>query len=52
MANLEPMEYVKYDRIKEALGADDLLEELIKALPNDTVTEALDYIARNHDIEL
>lgn len=50
MGNLEPKEYERYEQIKEVLGADGLLEEIINALPNDTVLDTLEYIARMHDI--
>lgn len=52
MANLEKEDYQNFETVKEILGTEELLEEFIKALPNDTVIETLEFIAHNHDINL
>lgn len=40
----------KVDRLREILGADLLVEELIRAMTTDEAEDNLNYIARNHDI--
>lgn len=42
----------KYRRLLDSLGADLLLDELMRALDEDTRNENLDYIAKAHDIDL
>ena len=41
----------KIELLKELLGSDLLLEEILKALSVDEEREILDYIARMHDIQ-
>lgn len=44
--------YEKAEELKEKLGAEYLLEELMKALTDDELKENIEYIAKNHDIEI
>ncbi len=39
----------KADEIKEVLGADGLLEALLKAMDSDDLRDNLEYIDRMHD---
>lgn len=41
-----------FDVLLEALGAEDFLNELVKALSSDEQRENFEFIARMHDIEL
>ena len=41
----------KMEKIKNILGADGLLEEILRALSNEEIESFGNYIAKNHDIE-
>lgn len=42
----------KFEYMVEVMGAENLLDELAKALSTDELMENLEYIARNNDIEI
>ena len=43
----EQMEY-----LRDIMGKDLLLHEIMKSMSDKELQETIDYIARNHDIEL
>jgi len=42
----------KMEKLRDMLGAEILLEELLRALSSQELEENVEYIARNNDIEL
>ena len=40
------------EAIMDAIGAEALIDEILRALNTDTATEVLDYIAANWEIEI
>jgi len=41
-----------FEEIKDALGADEFLDELYRAMSEDNLKGYLEYIARNNDIKI
>ena len=41
-----------FDEIKDALGADEFLDELYRAMSEDNLKDYLEYIAKNHEIKI
>ena len=41
-----------FEEIKDALGADEFLDELYRAMSEDNLKDYLEYIARNHEIKI
>ena len=41
----------KMEKIKNILGAEELLDEILMAFNTDEIESFGDYIAKNHDIE-
>ena len=50
MANMDT--YEALDQLRDELGAPYLLDELIAALSYEELTECVEWIARNNDIDL
>lgn len=42
--------YEIYERMKELMGADQLLEEIIQSMSSSEMKESLEYIVRTHDL--
>jgi hypothetical protein len=42
----------KFEKVREIMGADALLDNLMQAMSSSEVDELLDYIIRMHSIEL
>lgn len=42
--------YEKYEQMKELMGAEMLLEEIIQGMSSDEMRDSLKFIARMHDL--
>lgn len=40
--------YERYEQLKEAMGAEALLEEIIRSMSEDELVETLDFIERSN----
>ena len=49
-ATVNEATFAKYDAVKEILGADGLLDELIRAMDDQEANENIDFIIQMHDL--
>lgn len=40
-----------FNKIKEAIGAEELTNEMYAAMSTDQASDILEYVAKNHEIE-
>jgi len=45
-------DYEKMEKLKELMGAEALLEEIIVSMSSDELKETLEWITRMYDIEM
>lgn len=44
--------FEKANEIEDVIGADDLIENIMKALDSDTLQDVLEYIDRCYDMDI